>query len=407
MSLPIRKILFGVVVLAGIGAAGYELSKPELVPVDMATIESGELEVTINADGMTRIKDVFEVSAPVSGQVLRSPVRIGDEVVEGDTIVARIEPGEPAFLDERARMQAEATVAQAQAALVLSEANLRAAEADMNSAQRQFDRIYELHERGTASDSQLEQAEVALDVAAAQFDSALANKAMRESELAAAQAVLIEPASQNGNIERGSDCCIAISAPVSGQVLAIVNESARMVAAGTPLLTIGPPNDLEITVDLLSTDAVRIGPGARAYVERWGGDTALEAVVRKIEPAAFTKISALGIEEQRVKVLLDFVTPQAERPALGHNFRVYLRIVEWRGDDVLRLPISALFRDNGAWAVFAIEEGVAKLRPVEVGRRNTENAEVLGGLSAGDVVITHPSDRVDEGVLVVDRETLE
>lgn len=407
MAIPVRKILFGALVVAGLGAAGWQLTRPEYVPVDLATVTRGPLEVTVNGDGMTRIRDVFEVSAPVSGQVLRSPVKVGDTVVEAETVVALIEPGEPAFLDERARAQAAAAVAQAQAALVLSEANLRAAEADMNNAQRQFDRIFALHERGTTSDTQLEQAEVALDLAAAQFDSAMANRTMRESELAAAEAVLIEPGTAGRDVEEGTECCITLRAPVSGQVLSVTNESARMVAAGTPLLSIGTPNDLEITVELLSTDAVRIAPGARAYVERWGGAEALEAVVRKIEPAGFTKVSALGIEEQRVRVLLDFTTPPEARPTLGHNFRVYLRIIEWQGDDVRLVPISALFRERGDWAVFAIEGETARLAQVEIGRRNTEFAEVLGGLEEGDRVITHPSDRVDDGVLVVDRETLE
>ena len=230
---------------------------------------------------------------------------------------------------------------------------------------------------------------------------------MRESEVTAAKAVLIEPDGQDAPAQEGSECCISLMAPVSGQVLSVENESARPVMAGAPLLTIGPRNDLEITVDLLSTDAVRIAPGARAYVERWGGPTALAAVVREIEPAAFTKISALGIEEQRVKVLLDFATPESERPALGHNYRVYLRIVEWSGEDVLRVPISALFREDGDWAVFTVADGMAALTKVEIGRRNTEHAEVLDGLSAGDAVITHPSDRIAEGVLVVDRTTLE
>ncbi len=408
MRFTFRNIVIGALALAGIGAAGYQLSQPEVVPVDIETLARGPLEVTVNADGMTRIKDVYDVSAPVSGRVLRSPVAIGDRVVAHETVVARIQPGEPAFLDERARAQAKATVAQAQAALALSEANVRAAEADLNNAQRSFDRVLALHERNAASDAQMEQAEVGLDVAAAQFDSALATRKMRESEVSAAKAVLIEPVGQDtANAEPGSDCCISLTAPISGQVLSVENESARPVMAGAPLLTIGPRNDLEITVDLLSTDAVRIAPGARAYVERWGGDAALEAEVREIEPAAFTKISALGIEEQRVKVLLDFVTPTSERPALGHNYRVYLRIVEWSGDDVLRVPISALFREDGDWAVFTVDDGVARLAKVNIGRRNTENAEVLGGLAAGDAVITHPSDRVAEGVLVVDRTTLE
>lgn len=407
MALRARNILFGAVVLAGLGALGYEMAKPQQIPVDIEALDVGPLEVTINADGMTRIKDVYDVSAPVSGQVQRSPVTIGDEVVANETVVARIEPGEPAFLDARARAQAEAAVAQAEAALALAEANVRAAEADLNNAQRTFDRVFALHDRNAASDAQLEQAEVGLDVAAAQFDSALATQKMRESEVRAARAVLIEPDARDDAARDSDDCCISLIAPVSGQVLSVENESARPVVAGAPLLTIGPRNDLEISVDLLSTDAVRIAPGARAYVERWGGETVLEAVVREIEPAAFTKISALGIEEQRVRVLLDFVTPQSERPALGHNFRVYLRIVEWSGEDVLRVPISALFREGGEWAVFAVQDGAAALKKVEIGQRNTEMAEVLGGLAVGDAVITHPSDRVADGVLVVDRTTLE
>ncbi|SMH52295.1 efflux RND transporter periplasmic adaptor subunit [Maritimibacter sp. HL-12] len=407
MAFPVRKIVFGALVAGGLGVAAWQLAQPEYVPVDLASVTRGPLEVTVNGDGMTRIRDVFEVSAPVSGQVLRSPVKVGDDVVSGETVVALIEPGEPAFLDERARAQAEAAVAQARAAQVLSEANLRAAEADMANAQRQFDRVFALHGRGTASDTQLEQAEVALDLAAAQFDSAQANLTMRESEVASAEAVLIEPGVEERATGDGVECCITLKAPVSGQVLNVTNESARMVTAGTPLLTIGPPNDLEITVDLLSTDAVRIAPGVRAYVERWGGSEALEAQVRQIEPAAFTKVSALGIEEQRVRVLLDFVTAPEARPALGHNFRVYLRIVEWQGDDVRLVPISALFREGGDWAVFTLDGEAARLAPVEIGRRNTEFAEVLDGLAEGDRVITHPSDRVDDGVLVVDRETLE
>jgi HlyD family secretion protein len=406
MRLSFRNIVVGALVLAGIGAAGYQISRPEVVPVDLAAVARAPLEVTVNADGMTRIKDVYEVSAPVSGQVLRTPVRIGDAVVEGETVVARIEPGEPAFLDQRARAQAEAAVAQAEAAKLLAAANLRAAEADLDSAQRQFDRVYALHERGAASDAQMDTAEVALDVAAARFDSVLATQRMRESELSAAKAVLIAPNSGSRN-DGDETCCIELTAPVSGQVLSVANQSARMVAAGTPLLTIGPRNELEITVDLLSTDAVRIAAGAEAYVERWGGNTPLKAVVTEIEPAAFTKVSALGIEEQRVKVRLDFTTPPEDRPTLGHNFRVYLRIVEWRSENELTLPISALFREQGDWAVFVVEDGTARLANVEIGQRNTEIAQVLGGLNEGDRVITHPSDRVEDGVLVVDRDTLD
>ncbi|RME16473.1 MAG: HlyD family efflux transporter periplasmic adaptor subunit [Alphaproteobacteria bacterium] len=402
-----RTVLFGVLVAAGIGAAGYEMTRPELVPVDLAEIVRGPIEVTINGDGMTRIRDVYEVFAPVTGMVQRSPVEVGDAVTAGETVVARIAPGEPAFLDERARAQAEAAVAQAEAALSLAEANTRAAEADLANAQRQFDRIYALHERGSASDAQLDEAEVALDLAAAKFDSARATERMRKSELDAAKAVLIAPDPGKQGTDAAGECCMSLRAPITGKVLAVDNMSARMVSAGARLLTIGPPNDLEITVDLLSTDAVRLAPGAPAHVERWGGEGQLEARVREIEPAAFTKVSALGIEEQRVRVLLDFVTPPEARPSLGHNFRVYLRIVEWQGSDEVLVPIGALFREGSDWAVFVVEDGRAVRHKVEIGRRNTEVAQVLGGLTPGDRVITHPSERVSDGTLVVDRESID
>ncbi|MCI2399028.1 HlyD family efflux transporter periplasmic adaptor subunit [Aliiroseovarius subalbicans] len=399
-----RKILTGAVAVAAVGGIAWVALQPEVVPVDLAKVERGALEVTVNADGETRIRDVFDVTAPVTGRVLRSPVQIGDVVVADDTVVARIEPGAPAFLDERSRSQAEAAVAQAVAAVSLATTQISIAEADLSFAQSQLSRVHDLHERGTIPQAQLDQAELAVDVAAAQLDSAHASFDMREAELAAQRAVLIQPGAGGGAVS--TSCCIDILAPASGSVLSLENESARMVMAGSQILSIGRPGDLEITADLLSTDAVRITAGNMAYVERWGGPEALEAKVRVIEPAGFTKISALGIEEQRVKVLLDFVTPEAERPALGHGFRVFLRVVEWRGDEVLRLPISALFRENGDWAVFVVEAGQAVLRPVTIGQRNTEFAEVLSGLEPDEVVITHPGDKISDGVLVLDREAL-
>ncbi|MBV7378025.1 efflux RND transporter periplasmic adaptor subunit [Maritimibacter dapengensis] len=402
--MKLRTFVIGTVALAAIGGAVWVSIQPEVIPVDMTTVGSGPMEVTVNADGRTEVRDVYEVAAPVAGKVLRAPVAVGQRVVQGETVVARIEPGEPAFLDERARAQAEASVAQAEAALALSRAQTASAEADLNNAQRNLNRVFDLHGRGTAPDAQLEQAETALNVAAAQLDSAHATEEMRASELTAAKAVLIEP----GQRERNGDgeCCIEIKAPVSGTVLSVASVSARPVQAGTTLLSIGPTEDLEIVVELLSTDAVRLAPGAPAHIERWGGARALEAVVREIEPAAFTKVSALGIEEQRVRVILEFAEGQ-EVPPLGHNFRVYARVVEWAAEDTLQVPISALFRDGGDWAVFVVEGDTARLARLEVGRRNPDVAQVTGGLLEGAVVITHPSDRVGDGVLVTAREEAE
>ncbi len=400
-----RQILLGAVGLAAVGGFAWVALQPEEVPVDMAVLERGVMEVTVNAEGETRIRDVFDVSAPVAGRVLRSPVSVGDAVVAGETVVARIEPGEPAFLDDRSRSQAEAAVAQAEAAVALAEAQVAIAEADLGFAQVQLTRVNGLHSRGTVSQAQLDEAELELDRAAATLESAHATLAMREAELAAQRAVLIEPDATGG--AEGAACCISLLAPVSGAVLSVESESARMVGSGTPLLSVGRTGDLEVEVELLSTDAVRLSTGASAYVERWGGAGDLQARVRVIEPAGFTKISALGIEEQRVRAVLEFVTEEAEREALGHGFRVFLRIVEWRGEDVLRLPISALFRDGDSWAVFAVEAGQAKLTRVEIGHRATDVAEVLDGLAPGAQVVLHPGDKVSDGVLVLDRAQLE
>lgn len=394
-------VILGAAALA-VGGAVWVSLQPEVVPVDMVEVGSGPMEVTVNADGRTEVRDVYEVAAPVAGKVLRSPVAVGERVEAGKTVVARIEPGEPAFLDERALAQAEAAVAQAEAALALARAQTAASEADLGNAQRRLNRVFDLYERGTVAEAELDQAETALNVAAAQLDSAHATEEMRQSELLAAKAVLISPGQREEADEE--TCCIDITAPVSGSVLSIASMSARPVAAGTTLLSIGPTSDLRIVVELLSTDAVRLSPGAPAHIERWGGEGELGAVVKEIEPAAFTKVSALGIEEQRVRVILEF-DEATEVPALGHNFRVYARIVEWSAPDTLQVPISALFREGDAWAVFTVEAGVAVLTPVEVGRRNSEVAQVLGGLEAGSQVITHPSDRVADGVLVAARDT--
>lgn len=395
--MKLRTIVIGAVAVAAIGGAVWVSMQPEIVPVDMAEVTAGPMEVTVNADGTTRVRDVFEVAAPVSGTVGRSPVKVGDAVIKGETVIARIEPGEPAFLDERARKQAEAAVAQAEAALALAKTQITVAEADLNNAQRQLNRAFDLHERGTTSDAALETAETAVDIASAQLDSAHATADMRMSEVAAARAVLTQPGERT--LDEEEACCVDIRAPVSGKVLSVTSTSARPVTAGTTLLTIGPTDDLEIVVELLSTDAVRLAAGAPAHIERWGGDMALDAVVREIEPAAFTKVSALGIEEQRVRVVLDFADG-VDVPPLGHNFRVYARIVEWSAEDALRLPISALFRDGADWAVFVVRDDMAHLTPIDIGQRNSDEAEVLSGLEAGDRVITHPSDRVAQGTLV-------
>ncbi len=399
-----RRIAIGAVALA-IAALAWVFGRPEPVPVDLAQVETGPLQVTIDAEGQTRIREIYDLSAPVSGELARSPVEVGDAVVAGETVVARIAPGAPSFLDDRSRARAEAAVAQAEAALALAQSQIAMAEADLGHAQVNLSRLIDLYDRGTAPQAQLDEAELNVDLAAAKLDAAHATYDMRKSELAAQKANLIEPG-EALNGKGGGACCVNLVAPVSGTVLNVAHESARVVQAGTLLLSIGETHDLEVVADILSSDAVRLSPGAPARVERWGGDSVLAAHVSKIDPVGFTKMSALGIEEQRVKVWLDFDSQEDATKALGHGYRVFLRMVEWQSDKVLRLPVSALFRDGTDWAVYVIAEGKAMLRHIRIGHRNDMFAEVLDGLTDGDRVITHPGDRVRDGVLVEDRAGL-
>lgn len=403
MAVSFKKIALWTVGVAAIGAGLYYTFQEQPVPIDVAQITSGPMEVTIDADGVTRIRNVFEVSAPVSGTALRSPVGVGDFVLAGETVVAIIEPSQPAFLDARSRLQAEAAIKEAEAALRLSELNISAAEASYEYARDQYDRAKSLTDSGTLSANALDEVELFLEQSRTALVSALSERTLRLSSLERTKAMLVEPETGEGALD---SCCIEILAPIDGSVLTVTSPSERAVMAGGPLVSIGLVDDLEIVVDLLSTDVVNLGAGAIAYVERWGGEGTLMAEIARIEPSAFTKISALGIAEQRVRVVLDINSAEEEYAALGDGFRVFVRIVEWRSDDAVQLPISALFRDGDSWMVFKIVDGIANSVPVEIGNRNASVAEVLGGISVGDTVITHPSDRISDGVLTVDRNDL-
>ncbi len=397
-----RRILFWGVAAAVVGAGVWYSMQEQPVPVDLATVTSGPMEVTIDVDGVTRIRNEFEVVAPVGGTVLRSPVAVGDAVIGGETVVASIEPVQSAILDYRSRLEAEAAVKEAEAALRLAEANIGQAESNFSYARDQYERIERLFESGTATRSQLDQVKLAMEQARSDLQLILSQRALRQATLDRAKVALVDP-EQNGE----GQTAVHVFAPVDGRVLSVASMSERIVSAGSPLVTIGQPNDLELVVEMLSADAVRIAEGAKAVVERWGGDGILSATVRRIEPSAFTKISALGIEEQRVRVLLDLDSPAADRPGLGDNFRVYVRITEWENPQALQVPISALFRDGEDWFVFTADaDGLAHRQAVEIGQRNTLFAEVLSGLSDGEQVVTHPSDRVGDMVMITDRATL-
>lgn len=398
-----RKTLLTLIVAALIVALLVIAFRPHPVAVDIATVQRGHMEVTINADGKTRIRNLFEVSAPIAGTALRSPVDEGDTVIAGETVVATVEPVSPSLIDARTRVQLEAAVREAAAAADLAQAQLRQAGEELSYAQSQFDRTKALVAKGVSSITALEDAEQVLSLRLAARDAAQSNVQMAESSLARAKAALIEPGSDTRVDGR---CCVEITAPASGQVLAITQVSEHAVAVGTPLLSIGDVTDLEIEADLLSSNAVGLKIGARAMVERWGGMPPLEARLKSLAPRAETHTSSLGIEEQRVSAVFDLITPPEERPGLGHQYSVFLKVVEWEADDVVIAPVSALFRDGAGWAVFVNDYGTARLRAVEIGHQSDTEVEVRSGLDAGDEVIPHPSDMITDGQSIVDRNAL-
>ncbi len=395
-----RGLLWTVVVVVLVGAGVYAFM-PQPVPVDLGAVARGALSVTVDDEGRTRVKEIYVVSAPTSGRVLRIERHVGDEVVAGETVLATVEPSEPAFLDLRSRRQAESTVTAAAAAKAWADAEVARADAELDFARADQERAKTLAARDTISQRALERAELGVKTRRAALATAEAALRVKTFELETARASLINP----GDLETlaaAGGCCVEVRAPVSGRVLRLLHESESVIAAGAPLLEIGDPEDLEIVIDLLSTDAVKIAVGAEVVIEDWGGGP-LAGRVRRVEPYGFTKLSALGIEEQRVNVIVDLTDPPERWRALGHGYRVEARILIWHADDVLKLPVSALFREGETWAVFVLRDGRARLNPVVLGQRNSFEAEILDGLDEGARVVLHPSDRVEDGVRIVAR----
>ncbi len=400
--MPVKQMIWYAAVAAAVIAGLVYAFWPQPVPVDIAAIKRGELVVTIDGDGRTRVREVYLVSAPVPGRLLRIERHVGDVVVANETVLAAIQPTDPAFLDRRARAQAESLEKAAKAAYALAEAELARAIAELDFAQAELVRAERLAERGNVSQRDLDRAKLTVRTAEAAVATAEATVEMRRFELEVARAGLIEPG-RSGDASDGQLCCVDVFSPVNGRVLRVMHESETVVAAGTPLVEVGDARDLEVVVDLLSSDAVRVAEGAPVVIEDWGGRTALSGRVRHVEPTGFTKVSALGIEEQRVNVLIDFTDPPEQWRNLGHGYRIEAHIAVWRGEDVLKLPLGALFRDGERWAVFVADGGRAHLRHVEIDHGNGREAQVNTGLSEGERVILHPSDLIADGVRVVPR----
>ncbi|MCE1235663.1 MAG: HlyD family efflux transporter periplasmic adaptor subunit [Hyphomicrobiales bacterium] len=400
MAGAVGRYLLWAAVGVGAAAALAWVFAPRPIGVDVATIERGTLDVTVEDEGVTRIRDVYVVSAPTSGRMLRSELTVGDAVAKGESVVARFEPSDPSLLDLRSRRVGEATAEAADAAVGLAEAQLAQARSQLDFVRGDLTRAVELAARRTISERALDKARLDVATAEATAKGAEATLEVRRRERETARAQLTEP---GGAGARGANCCIEIHAPVDGRVLRLVVESEQVVQAGSPLIEIGDPTDLEVAVDLLSRDAVRVAPGAEATIESWGGAETLHARVRRVEPTGFTKVSALGIEEQRVKVVLDPQGPKDGWARLGHGYRVVVRIVVTRVADVLLAPVSALFRDGERWAAFTVEGDRVRLARLDLGERNQRFAVVKGGLAPGARVVLHPASALGEGAQVAPR----
>jgi HlyD family secretion protein len=404
------KRIISIVVVGLIAAGVIWFAWPQPLPVDLATVVKGPIEVTADDDGKTHVRHIYTVSAPVAGKVLRishpmgeqgPSLHVGDKVTANETVVALMQPTPPSFIDIRSHDQLEAEVIAADAAIQQQEAEVRRLQAALDFSRTEFERAKTLSRTQAISAQAFDKAKFDVDTNEAALASAKAQVDVRRSLRASLAARLIDPT--NTSAPADSACCVRVLAPASGQVLKIIQDSEAVVLPGAPLVDIGNPLDLEIVADLLSTDAVQIKVGAPVRIDGWGGPTIKGRVVR-VDPAGFLKVSALGIEEQRVRVTIDFADPPEAWSQLGHDYRVIVHVVIWNADDAFAVPISALFRKGDDWAVFAVENGRAQTAIVKIGHRNNRVAEVVSGLAAGDRVVVHPSDRIADGVRVAQRD---
>lgn len=393
-----RRTMF--LVLAGLALVAFFVwaFQPKPVPADFATVTRGDLEITLDEEGETRVRERYEVSAPLAGRVLRIELEPGDPVVADVTVLATFQPAASTLLDSRSRAEAEGRVRAAKAARGQASAELERARAELEFAEAELTRMLHLAEDEIVSRERLDSAELNKKTRQRAVEAAKFRLETAEHELEVVRASLA-----HGGTSASGQEPMTLTSPVDGVVLSRRRESESVVQAGEILLVVADPSRLEIVADFLSTDAVRIGPGDPVYIEQWGGDRRLEGEVRRVEPSGFTKISALGVEEQRVNVIIDFADPREAWEALGDGYRVEVQVVIWRGAAVLKVPTSALFRHENGWAVFVVTGDTAGLVPVEIGHRNSQEAELLDGLADGTRIIVHPSDEVAEGVEVEER----
>jgi len=391
-----KRLLKIVLVIVVIAAIGFWAFAPSAVPADFAQVGRGTLQVTVNEEGRTRVRNRFVVSAPLPGRMQRIELEPGDPVVAAKTVVARFQPSDPGLLDVRTRAELQARVKAAESALGGARADRERVRAELAFALADLERARSLVDEKVIAPRELEGAEREAEALERTLQSAEFAVSTAEHQLEVARASLIQT-------RGGRTAAIPLYSPIDGVILRRLQESETVVPTGQPLLEIGNLDDLEIVSDLLSSAAVRVSPGQPVLIEQWGGDRPLDGRVRLVEPSGFTKISALGVEEQRVNAIVDFVAPPENRPNIGDGYRVEVRIVVSSRENVLKVPTSSLFRHEGEWAVYVVENDRAVRRLVQTGERNGLEAEVTGGLNDGERIVVFPSDAVADGVRVTPR----
>ncbi|MBL8212065.1 MAG: HlyD family efflux transporter periplasmic adaptor subunit [Bryobacterales bacterium] len=397
-----------IIAVAALVAVGIVMGlRPQPVPIEAVAVKTGPLRVSVEEEGRTRLRSRYIISAPVGGYIRRLDWKAGDVVKSGQRI-AVLEPPRPAVLDARTEEQSEARVKAAESARAVAESRIaaleqqvRAARADLEYWRAQDQREEALRKSGDIAASRVEKTRSELrraeaEVAAAErnVETARAEVGNARAEVEAARAALLRSAPS------GQGQLVPVTAPSGGRVIRVIRESEGVVMPGDGLLEVGDARAIEVMVEVLSADAVKMTPGMRVVLERWGGEKPLEARVRVVEPGGFTKVSALGVEEQRVRVVADITSPEEEWQRLGDGYRVEASFVLWEGERVLQVPVNSLFRVNGGWAVFAVEGGVARRRAVQIGHRSGVAAEILSGLKEGDTVVAHPDETVEDGKAV-------
>jgi HlyD family secretion protein len=395
-KMQLRRWIIVIIIIVGVISAIVYGFMPKPVSVDLVKVSRGSFKVTVEEEGKTSVKDRFVLSAPVAGFKRRIKFDVGDCVQKGQTLV-ELEPLKSNLLDPRSHAAAEAAVSSAEASLRVEEERVRAATADKEYAEKNFERFKKLHDGGYVAKDALEQAEAGAKRTEANLLSAKAAVKVARFELEKALTALRHSAAEDNRIQGK---IVLVQSPVSGSILKIYRESEGVVQSGESLIDIGDPEKLEVKVEVLSADAVKMRPGIPVYFERWGGNSTLSGKVRVVEPAGFTKISSLGVEEQRVFVVVDITPSTKDEHSLGDGYRLEASFIIWEGKDVLQVPASALFRKQDGWAVFVVKNKKALHREVKVGHRTGLAAEILSGLSEGEEVISHPDNTIAEGIRI-------